>query len=87
METRDGSRGVVLTVDRPGPRGFVYVQDEDGHEALLPVDWLPGPAREGDVFQVSLREDSRLRDQRRAQVASLIEALSEDAGADDIEDL
>ena len=81
------STDLDITIDRSGPDGFVYVQDEDEQEALIPRSWLPGPAQEGDVFRLTLREDKALRDQRRAEVTKLIGTLSDGAGDEDVEEL
>jgi hypothetical protein len=78
---------VVLTVDRRGPRGTVIVQDEQEHEATLPVSWFSCPPAEGDVFRLTLVADETLRDRRRAEVAALASALDEGTGTDDIETL
>lgn len=81
------SPDVVLTVDRRGPRGTVIVQDEQEHEATLPVSWFPHAPAEGDVFRLSLVADEALRDRRRVEVAALASALDESTGSDDVETL
>jgi len=76
---------LILTVDRPGPQGFVIVQDEDERQATLPVAWFARPPREGDVFRLSLTPDDALRAARQQDVAALIDELDSSSGEDDEE--
>ncbi len=87
MAADEAKTGVLLTVDRPGPDDHVYVQDEDEREALIPRAWLPGVAREGDVFRLDLQRDDGLARRRRAAVSELIDELQEESSSDGLEEL
>jgi len=82
--------GTLITVDRPGPRGYVVVQDEREREAVLPSAWFPEKPQEGSVFRLSLKSEEGLTAQRRDEVQSLIKDLTSgegDEGGDDTEEL
>jgi hypothetical protein len=69
---------IILTVDRPGPEGAVFVMDDTEREAMLPGAWFSRRPREGEVFRLRLLPDDELRRDRAEKTAALISQLETD---------
>ena len=59
-------------------QAMLLLGEDESVTVTIPVAWLPGGIREGDVLQLVFRRDKASTQQARKQVAAALEGLADE---------